>query len=141
MNGDNRGQISLEYMLIFTISLIVLIVFTMPLVNQGIKTTLDVSDSIKAKSDLSKIALAIKTVYGEGQGSRQTVTINSEQSNKVDVESSYLSCNLKLKDNSYKLIKVSSKSNLKSSSIYLKKGENNVVVEWPVGSEKMLVYI
>lgn len=50
-----------------------------------------------------------------------------------------LSCNLKLKDGSSKFIKVSSKSNLKSSSINLKKGENNVVVQWPVGSENMVV--
>lgn len=139
MIGDNRGQVSLEYMLIFAILLIVLIVFTMPLVNQSMKTTLDVSDSLEIKSDLSKIDSAIKTVYGEGQGSKQTVNIYLKQSVKVDVGSDFLSCNLKLKDGSSKFIKVSSKSNLKSSSINLKKGENNVVVQWPVGSENMVV--
>ena len=35
--------------------------------------------SLKIKSDLSKIALAIKTVYGEGQGSKQSVNINLKQ--------------------------------------------------------------
>ena len=47
---DNRGQVSLEYILIFTISLIFLIVFTFPLVETTIGDTVDVSDSLKMKS-------------------------------------------------------------------------------------------
>lgn len=141
MIKDNHGQISLEYMLIFTISLIILIVFTMPLVNRSMETTLDVSDSLKIKSDLSKIASSINTVYGEGQGSKQTVNVYVPQSVKVNVENNHLSCNLKLKDKSYKYIKVPYKSNLKSCSITLKKGKNSVVVEWPTGDENMFVNV
>ena len=141
MIKDNHGQISLEYMLIFTISLIILIAFTMPLVNKCMETTLDVSDSLKIKSDLSKIASAIKTVYGEGQGSKQTVNVYVPQSVKVNFESKYLSCNLKLKDKSNKYIKVPYKSNLESSSLTLKKGKNSVVVEWPTGDENMFVNV
>lgn len=140
MIGDNRGQVSFEYLLIFAVSLIILIVFTMPLVNQSIETALDVSDSITVKDDLSKIALSINSVYGEGQGSRQTISIYSTKSFKVNVASSYLSCNIKLKNDNNKLIKVSCKSNLESSSIYIKKGENTVVVEWPADSEKMIIH-
>lgn len=141
MMKDNRGQVSLEYLLIFTISLIILIAFTMPLVNKSMETTLDVSDSLKIKSDLSKIASAINTVYGEGQGSKQTVNVYATHSVKVNVESNYLYCNLKLKDKSNKYIKVPCKSNLKSCSLTLKKGKNSVVVEWPSGGENMFVDI
>lgn len=140
MIKGKRGQVSFEYLLIFSISLIILIVFTMPLINHTMATTFDVSESLDVKDDLSKIALSINGVYGEGQGARQTVSINAVKPFKVDVAGSYLSCNLKLKDNNNKLIKVPCKSNLKSSSIYLDKGMNNVVVEWPVGSENMLIY-
>lgn len=140
MIGDSRGQVSFEYLLIFAISLIILIVFTMPLLNQTMETTLDVYDSINAKSDLSKIASAINTVYGEGQGSKKTLNIHTDNSFKVNIESNYLYSNLKLKDNKNKMIKVSCRSNLKSSSVYLYKGENKIVVEWPINSEKMLIY-
>lgn len=140
MIKDNGGQVSFEYLLIFSISLIILIVFTMPLVNQTLVTTFDVSESLDVKDDLSKIALSIKSVYGEGQGSKKTVSIHAVKPFKVDVSGSYLSCNLKLKDNRDKMIKVPCRSNLELSSIYLDKGENSVVVEWPVGSEKMLIY-
>ena len=118
----------------------ILIVFTMPLVNQSIETTLDVSESIKVKDDLSKVALSVNSVYGEGQGSKKTVNIYSTKSFKVSVANSYLSCNIKLKNGKNKLIKVSCKSNLKESSIYIKKGENTVVVQWPIDSEKMIIY-
>ena len=140
MIKDSHGQVSFEYLLIFTVSLIVLIVFTMPLVNQSMKTTVDVSDSIDVKYDLSKIASAVSTVYGEGQGAKQTVNVQTSNSFKVNVGSSFLYSNLKLEDNKNKMIKFSYNSNLKSSSLYLHKGENIIVVEWPINSENMVIY-
>ncbi len=112
----------------------------MPLLNQTIETTFDVSDSLKVKSDLSDIASAVKIVYGEGQGSKQQVHIHSKKPIKVSFDGSHIFSKLKLKDKSNKVINVPCKSNLKSSSISLKKGENIVIVEWPLNSEKMLLY-
>ena len=139
MVGDNRGQVSFEYLLIFSISLIILIVFTLPMVNQSMETAFDVYDSINVKSDLSKIASAINNVYGEGQGSKQTVNIHTAKSFKVNIAGDCLYSNLNLKDTN-KMIKVSCRSNLKTSSIYVHEGENTIVVEWPINSEKMLIY-
>ena len=139
MIGDNHGQVSFEYLMIFTISLIILIVFTMPLLNQSMETTFDVYDSINVKSDLSKIASAINNVYGEGQGSKQTVNIHATNSFKINIAENCLYSNINLK-NTNKMLKVSCKSNLKSSSIYIHEGENTIVVEWPINSEKMLIH-
>jgi uncharacterized protein (UPF0333 family) len=135
--GDNKGQVSMEYLLIFVVSLIIMIIFTLPLVDYGMKTTLDVGDSLKIKSDLSEIASAIKTVYNEGQGSRQTVNIQSDRRITVDVESRYISGS---SDYASKPIKVPCRSNLESSSFIIKKANNVIVVEWPVGSENMQIY-
>lgn len=140
MMPDKRGQISLEYLLIFTISLIILIVFTLPLSEMTIKNTLDISQTVDMKSDLSKLSQAIKQVYGQGQGSRQTVLINSPSYQKLNIGNNYISCNLKLKDNSNKLIKLNFESNLDKSTISLSKGDNVVVVEWPDGSKNMKIY-
>lgn len=140
MMPDKRGQISLEYLLIFTISLIILIVFTLPLSEMTIKNTLDISQTVDMKSDLSKLSQAIKQVYGQGQGSRQTVLIHSPSSQKLNIGNNYISCNLKLKDNSNKLIKENFESNLDKSTISLSKGDNVVVVEWPDGSKNMKIY-
>lgn len=137
---DNRGQVSLEYLLIFAISMILLIAFTLPLTDFTLQTTLDVSDSLDMKSDLSKLSQAIQTVYGQGQGSRQIVNIVSPAPSKIDVTDSHVSCNLKLKDGSKKLVKVTSKSNLAKTTIPISEGTNTIVVEWPVGSETMNIH-
>ena len=137
---DRRGQISLEYLMIFAVSLIVLIAFTLPLTQYGIETTMDVSDSLKLKSDLSKLSSAIEQVYGQGQGARQSVNIQLTKAIKININDHKISADLKLKGGSKKLVDVDCKSNLKYSSLSLKKGSNRIVVEWPVGSENMEIY-
>ena len=139
MLNENRGQVSFEFLLIFAISLIILIVFTLPLVESGIENTLDVSNSLKTKSDMYKISSAISQVFSEGEGSKQTVVIVSDVNVRINVEENYLSAGLKLSDGSSKQIKSHHDSNLGSSKINLNKGKNVIVVQWPVGSEDMQI--
>lgn len=139
--NDNKGQVALEYLLIFAVSMILLIAFTLPLAQTAIGTTLDISDTMDAKSDLSKMSQAIKEVYGQGQGSKQTVNIVSSKNIKVNVAANCVSCSLKLKDGSAKSEKIYFTSTLKKSSINLAKGENRIVVEWPQSSENMKIYV
>lgn len=140
MRDDSKGQVSLEYILILAISLILLVVFTIPLTQQSVESTLDVADTLAYQSDLSKIVQAAEQVYGEGQGSKHSVNIIAPQDVKVNIAEDSISSNLKLKSGSDKQIKVNCKSTLEKSSINLKKGENNLVVEWPEDSENMRIY-
>ena len=135
MIDDRRGQIALEYMLIFAVSLILLIVFTLPLTELTVQNTVDVSDT-----DLSKVAQGIKTVYGQGQGSKQSVNVFSSKAFTLNIANNYISATIKLKDGSTKNIKIDCKSNLGKSTIPIAKGENKILIEWPVGSENMGVY-
>ena len=140
MMMDSRGQVSLEYLLILAISLILLLVFTLPLTELTIQNTMDGSDAMNMKSDLSKLSHAIKTVYGQGQGSRQSVNIVTMQSVKLNIDNGHASCNLKLKGGASKTVKENYDSNLKKTSIPLGKGSNTIIVEWPVGSYNMRIY-
>lgn len=137
---ESRGQVSLEYLLIFSISLIILIAFTLPLLENTLDNTFDVSDSVKVKSDLCKLSNAIMKVYGEGQGSRQTVYLDIDKPVKINVASNYVSSKIKLKDNQQKLIKVNFDSKLKSTSFKLSKGQKTFIVEWPENSQNMVIY-
>lgn len=137
---DSRGQVSLEYLLIFSMSLILLIAFTLPLLEQSMDNTFDVSDSIKTKEELSKIAQAIKKVYGDGQGSKQTVYLDVDKSVKIDITNNHVSSKIKLKDNKQKEIRIDVISKLKSKSFKLSKGEKTFVVEWPENSKNMIIY-
>ncbi|WP_458456830.1 class III signal peptide-containing protein [Methanobrevibacter sp.] len=140
MIRDDRAQISLEYLLIFTISLIVIIVFTLPLTEEAIKDTMDVNDALCAKSDLSKISHAIKIVYGQGQGSKQIIRLHVTKDIRINIGNDYVSSNIKLKDNSDKRIVEHVDSNIKQTSFFLDKGENIIIVEWPQDSENMIIY-
>ena len=140
MIRDDKGQVSLEYLLIFAVSLILLIAFTLPLLEFGLENTMDVSNSLNAKSELSKLSNAISQVYGEGQGSKQTIHLTLDNPIDVKISSSYLSAVIKLNDGKNKQLKLNHNSNLNSGSLFLDKGENEVIVEWPVGSEKMMLF-
>lgn len=140
MMKEDNGQVALEYILIFAVSLILLIVFTLPLAQKSVENTLDVSDAIDAKSNMAKIAQAVMQVYGEGQGSRHSVNVICKKLIKVDIDDRHISSSINLNDGTYKLIKISCNSNLAKSSLYLSKGENTVVAEWPTGGEKMEIY-
>lgn len=140
MMRENRGQVSLEYLLIFSVSLIIIIAFTMPLLEQSMDATFDVSDSINVKSELSHLAQAIREVYGQGQGSKQTLTLDMDKSVKINVANNHVSVKMKLKDNKNKEIRIDVKSKLKSDSFKLPKGESTFVVEWPVNEKYMTIY-
>ena len=137
---DSKGQVSLEYLLIFAVTFIILIAFTLPLLEESMNNTFDISDSIKTKSDLSQLSQAIKQVYGQGQGARITVSLDIDKPVKIDIADNYISSKIKLKDNQYNDIKVPVKSKLKTDSFRLSKGKNTFVVEWPVNSEYMIIY-
>ena len=140
MIGEDKGQVSLEYLLIFAVSLIFLMIFTLPLTQQAVENTIDISDSLNAKSEISKISLAIKEVYGEGQGSKHMVNLNSNNKIKIAITDNYAYCNLKLKSKETKVIKEYFNSNVEKTSITLDKGANTLIVEWPINSENMIIY-
>lgn len=140
MIKEDKGQISLEYLLIFAVSILILIAFTLPLTEFALEKTLDTSNTLNAKSELSKLSHAISQVYSEGQGSKQTLYLNLDESLNVKVTNSYLSTVCTMKDGKTKQLKLNHNSNLNSGSIFLDKGENKIIVEWPIGKGQMSIY-
>lgn len=140
MTIDSKGQVSMEYLLIFAVSLIILIAFTIPIAQFAVEKTSDVSDTLKVKSELSKLSGAISQVYAEGQGSKQTLYLEADEPVTVKISNSYISASLKLNDGESKSLKFSHNSNLDSGRISLDKGENKIIVEWPEGKENMVIY-
>lgn len=140
MIKEDKGQVSIEYLLIFAVSLILLIAFTLPLAELSMEKTLDVSNSLNAKGELSKLSNAISQVYSEGQGSKQTVHLCLDKSINVKITNSYLSASYLMNDGKTKQFKLNHNSNLNSGSLFLDKGENKIIVEWPIDSGQMTVY-
>ena len=95
---------------------------------------------MNAKGELSKLSNAVSQVYGEGQGSKQTIYMDLDKSINVKITNSYLSASYMMKDSKTKEFKLYHNSNLNSGSLFLDKGENKIIVEWPINSEHMIIY-
>ena len=73
MIKEDKGQVSLEYLLIFAVSIILLIAFTLPLAEIGLEKTLDVSNTMNAKGELSKLSNAVRFTVKVRDQSRQFI--------------------------------------------------------------------
>lgn len=72
---DNKGQIALEYLLIFFILLIILSIITIPLLYEGIEATNDVTKTVKVKSFLTELQKNVKLIYSLDTGSKRTIGV------------------------------------------------------------------
>ena len=73
-----------------------------------------------------------------GYDSDTVFGVNKEMD--VKILNSYLSGSYVMHDGNIKEIKLNYNSNLNSGSLFLDKGENKIIVEWPVGQERMIIY-
>lgn len=136
---DNKGQLSLEYLLIFSISLIILIVFTLPLANEAIENILDSSDVVLIKNNMNKIANGINQVYSEGESSKRTVYVEVKEDIQLDIHDKKITTDLYLRDNLIKHLEVSHSDSQLNTVVNLYKGVNKVVIEWPDNSTNIIV--
>lgn len=107
---DMKGQIALEYLLIFFILIIILSVISIPFLLDSLETSKDVTTAIETKSFLVEVEKNVKLVYALDTGSKRTLSIYVPCDIKLycnnNYDKHYLSTTLQLSDNSKKTIKV-----------------------------------
>lgn len=136
---DEQGQLSLELILIFAISIIVLTIFTLPLSELAIGNTLEVSEVINTKSNLYEIANGINEVYSQGQGAKKTITINSDNSYLIKISPNSLTTTLTLENGDKKNLKVNHEYNNLNLIINIEKGKNRIIINWDENSDYLTV--
>lgn len=130
MIKDKKGQLSLEFILIFAISLIILTIFTIPLSEIAIGNTLEIADIANTKSDVTKIANGISEVYSQGQGSKKTIHIDSNRNYILKISPKSISTTLTLENGDTKTIKSSHNYNNINTNINIEKGKNKIIINW-----------
>ena len=143
---ESQGQLSLEFLLISFLAILILVSITLPLSNLVTDIGFDSSNLLEIKSGVSKIANGIDSVYSNGAGSKRTIAV--EVPKDVDIiffKDSYHDTGLAtvdylLSDGSMKKIEISYKYLDLSSTLHLIKGYNRIIIEWPVYSNKIIVY-
>ena len=137
---DNRGQLSLEYVLSTMIVILIISMISVPTLLAAIDYSNDILDSINAKNEMNKIADAIDFCYSSGKGSKRIVYVDFNRDVNIklynDGENGLASINLALSDYSKE---ISSSFNCPSvnENIHLSKGFNKIIVKWDDDSGKM----
>ena len=130
---DNKGQLSLEYVLSSMIVILIITLISVPILLAAMDYSNDIIDAINAKSELSKITDAIDFCYASGKGSKRIVFVDLNQN--VDIrfynngKNGFASIDLNLSDNS-KEITSSFDYNGLNGNIHLSKGFNKIAVKW-----------
>ena len=144
--NEIKGQLSLEFLLISFLAILILVSFTLPLANIAIDFGLDSSNSLEIKSEISKLANGIDSVYSNGAGSKRTIVI--ELRNNVNVrfskdpnsENGLAIVDYVLSDGSLKKIEVNYKYPGLNFNLLLIKGYNKIIIEWPINSTDIIIY-
>ena len=130
---DNKGQLSLEYVLSSMIVLLIISIISVPILLTAMDYSTDIIDSINSKSELSKITGAIDFCYASGKGSKRIVFVDFNQNVDIrfynDGKRGFASINLNLSDNE-KEISSSFDYNGLNENIHLSKGFNKIAVKW-----------
>lgn len=137
--NESRGQMSVEVLFLFAISMIVLIAFTIPIGQMAIENTLDVADALNAQSEINKLANGIDYVCSQGAGAKRVETVESNRDLSVIIKPKSVSAQLQLHDGKTKKVSQSHNSDNSLSSLKLDKGVNRILISWNEGSENIIV--
>ena len=140
--SDNKGQLSLEYILSSMIVILIISLISVPLLLAAIDYSNDIIDSINSKNELSKITDAIDFCYSSGKGSKRIVYVDFNQDVNIklynDGEKGLASINLDLSDN-LEEISDSFSCPFLNENIHVSKGFNKIMVKWDDDCEKIEV--
>lgn len=131
---DNKGQLSLEYILIAMVSILLVTLISIPILGLSIDYSFDVVDSLNAKNELSKITGAVDFCYNSGKGSKKIVLIDLNNDLEINLlnngSKGVAIADLDLSNNDSKRICLPFDCPFLNENIQLSKGFNKVLVEW-----------
>ncbi|MDO5849193.1 MAG: hypothetical protein Q4P18_06640 [Methanobrevibacter sp.] len=139
MVGDDSGQMSVEILFLFAVSIILLLVFTLPLTQMAIENNLDVSNILNVKSSVLQLANGIDDVYAQGMGSKKVITIESPADLSILIKPRSISTEISLHDGKIKKFSNNHKAENAFSNLNLDKGVNKVLICWPDDSANIVV--
>lgn len=130
---DNKGQLSLEYILSSIIVILIISLISVPILLTTIDYSNDIIDSINSKNEISKITDAIDYCYASGKGSRRIVYLDLNQNIGLKLynngKNGIASANMRLSDDSKEISCTFDCPNL-NENIHLSRGFNKIIVEW-----------
>lgn len=133
INLDNKGQLSLEYILGAMIVILIISLISVPILLNTIDYSNDIIDSLNAKNEMNKITDAIDFCYSSGKGSRKIVFTDLYKSCTIKFSSNgqkgIASINLNLSKETKNIMSDFQYGGL-NKNLELSKGFNKILVQW-----------
>ena len=130
---DNKGQLSLEYVLSSMIAILIISLISIPILLTAMDYSNDIIDTINSKSELSKITDAIDFCYASGKGSKRIVLVDFNRNVDIrfynDGKKGFATISLNLSDNAKEITNTFDYNGL-NENIHLQKGFNRIAVKW-----------
>ena len=107
---NNKGQLSLEYLFIFMITLILFSIISLPTFTESIENTNDIINVVKTENTLNELSSEVKYIYYSDIGTKKVkdvyIPVNMKLEYKLKSSKHYLYTKVKLNDNKTKEIYV-----------------------------------
>lgn len=138
LNMDDKGQMSLEYILSSMIAILIISLISVPILLTAIDYSNDITDSIDSKYELTKITDAIDFCYASGKGSKRIVYVDFNQNADMKLSSDgkrgLASVILNLSNDSIEITCPFDYDGL-NENVHLSKGFNKIIVRWDEDSD------
>ncbi|WP_455241033.1 class III signal peptide-containing protein [Methanothermobacter tenebrarum] len=140
---DDRGQLSVEYLLLVFVIILILGGVTIPLVGRAIDASNDVSRASDAKVAVESIADAADVVYSNGPGAKRTVSFYIPQDGTLGYSNNMIYFTITFSNNTMRNItaKTQYSYNLTSNSIQLTRGWHTATITWPLNTRSITITI
>ncbi|MPL86177.1 hypothetical protein SDC9_32154 [bioreactor metagenome] len=144
-NKNNKGQLSIEFLLISFIFILMLVSISLPLTEIAIDSSISSVNLIETKSEILKIVNSIDDVYSDGVGSKRTLFVEMPRETNLKISKNQIlnkgiaigtlsSLNdSKTINITFDAINVDSIMNFKKSTNY------KIIIEWPLNNENIIV--
>ncbi|MDR3223864.1 MAG: class III signal peptide-containing protein [Methanobrevibacter sp.] len=134
---DNKGQLSIEYLLVVLTVILILIAITLPTLEFGVNNSIDMTNILKTKSECVKIADAVNIIYSNGAGSKKTIIVDIPKDTNLNFNSKNVYFDYLLWDGGIKKIYLNCNYNDLTNIIPLHRGVNKIIIEWSIISDKI----
>jgi uncharacterized protein (UPF0333 family) len=136
---DSRGQVSVEYLLMFLVVIIVFSTITIPLISNSLSSSNNISIASDASIAVDTIASAVDVVYNNGPMAKRTISVY------IPVNTTLITGNTTIKLNTAsfigKNISTNTSFNIENKTVSLSQKWYTIVVYYPIGSNYIALNI
>lgn len=137
---EEKGQASVEYLLLIVVILIILASVTIPLVSSSVNSTMDISRASDAKNAIQNIANAVDLVYANGPGAKRTVNVYIPLNLVLQGNNTQnIGMNVPLSGNETKYVNSDLNYNVTFDNANFNQGWSTVTVNWVVGKKAITI--